>query len=1306
MHTHTPHTGSHSHQITENGKNQLHSFTAANPGIRVESLSSDPKDKKFLVFSVVNSASGDELCRFRAENIVQMRRFMASLGTTGGGLFTMKMGEGEVPVEATHGKWDVIHPSEDELVLRQQQFDNHKKDSSSVEDARPTDVLPTYADTIQQLPIGFYFPKDSGISLSSELTTKPAFPGQDVPLYNPTVSLPKAFRRAWHDTFRPPHGPPTFFPVSIGYGPEVGLQPGLQALWDPVSKTYFFLDHFRQVTFYEDPRPAPIPKPVVQPKQQAYGDRRRESALPPNICTDSHIVRSTAERALSKPHGFTLLACGTNGQNGAYGNTGQRGASGFSGSNGIGSGSSGSHGGNGSAGGPGSDGQRGVDGTEGSDVIVKIEGSPSELQISGTTSFVAQLGGPQAEEVLFITCRGGDGGNGGRGGDGGMGGSGGRGGNGSSGQNGMSSSSGRGDDGGRGGNGGNGGNGGSGGPGGRGGDGGHAGYGGNCVIEATDPRLLVLVEADCTAGNKGIHGAGGSGGSGGSGGTGGFGGSGGSGGSGGTYRDSNGTLHHHPSGSSGSSGFSGHSGRSGSRGANGSNGIDGNPARDGGILWSVRSSDGNILHQAPTRYDAHVTQLKVVSAIDDGIFEPNERILVSGVSVTNSGGLPLPTGPQAFIPSTSTIKFEPIKFDMPEILPNHALEIPITYFGRIFDQPPPNVPGPFVSSAEFNTRVELLGRPFEKSLFKQKLVVQYPVKLAYLKCSENLGRGEVAVIEIGVQNISTLPYGACPGSGGRVTLQVHLDARLIPVGAGTIDVTAVPYTVTYDPNIRDSMFIELHEIGAGQTVNVQVTLQMESRAELFDRCYWQADLYLRDKLIEYNFESIRVSPFYLPKDPAADVLMVTDEHVTRKEFVFWQRILELADVTVDFWDTTRYNGLSVDTNTNSRHPITWEGRYKGKMILYPYCNLDYLWGIDIVRHFHGENHRDSPLHEHNSSMLLMLPPSQPRVPQDDPHTDRGDKSVLKHLSAVDESIELPENTTYSGFHFLAPGNPGMCAMVPSFLVPGFISSERPYLRWEKKQLKKLEKEIPSQSAAVITRNTSITSAGLFRYNYGQVDIRRIPLLRSSKLLVVDGAGGSVSNMSSDDFHLKPSSNEIPLASNFGQVFLAVLFGLPMKCKLKLLKKSGEESAAVKIAFTTPNGLSYSTAELVMICAVSEIADDLFSCSGSAQRMSEFAQEFENNTAEYIPSGEAILRGMMLLVEEGKERKKRLKINQVDQAFQELLQMKAIMESELQTAGVDASNLQPMVSFNRLINTDTVHKSAQHRVSDGRWNIPG
>ena len=152
------------------------------------------------------------------------------------------------------------------------------------------------------------------------------------------------------------------------------------------------------------------------------------------------------------------------------------------------------------------------------------------------------------------------------------------------------------------------------------------------------------------------------------------------------------------------------------------------------------------------------------------------------------------------------------------------------------------------------------------------------------------------------KNISGLPYGDCPRSGGTVGLQIHLDARLIPVGSSNISTT---YTVTYDPSIRDSLYVRVHEILPGKTIKVETAVQMESCAELFDRCHWEADLYLRDKLIEYNFEKIRVSPFYIPSTPSTDVLFVTNQHISRKEFVFWQRILENVGANVDFWDTQK-----------------------------------------------------------------------------------------------------------------------------------------------------------------------------------------------------------------------------------------------------------------------------------------------------------------------------------------------------------------------------------------------------------------
>ena len=1216
---------------------------------------------------------------------------MASLGGTGTGLFTKQTDSGDIPIEATHGLWDVLHPSEDELYQQQQVYDTQGGKVGDTTFTRPVDAPPTYADTIQQLPYGFYFPKDTGVNLPANVQAQLAFPGSAIPMYDPNAPLPKAFRRPWHDTFKPPHGPPVFFPTSIGYGPEVGLEIGLQALWDPIKKTYFFLDHFKQITFFEDPRPAPIPHSVVQKQQFAHGDRRREAIVPPGVVSDVSTIKATTNRALSKPHGFILYSCGVHGQHGSEGITGQTGSPGFPGHHGIGSGGNGGAGGLGGPGGRGSDAGRGADATEASDMILNVWGDADELHVSGTASVVAQLGGTRVEDVLLVNCRGGNGGHGGRGGDGGVGGIGGTGGSGATGHHGHSSATGPGGSGGRGGDGGPGGPGGPGGDGGRGGDGGHAGYGGVCVLQTAKPELLMLLEADCMCGAQGKGGDGGNGGSGGFGGSGGSGGFGGRGGSGGSYTDSNGHRHSYSSGSSGSSGFPGRSGFPGPKASDGGRGIDGQPANVGGILWVVSSPEGGVLYQAGTRYDAEVTDLKIVSAIDDGIFEPNERILVSGVTVVNSGGLPLPEGASAFMPSTKTIKFEPIKFDLPgaALYPSQTFIIPITYYGRIFDQPPPNAPGPFVSSAEFHPRVELLGRPFEKSFLHQKLVVQYPVKLDYLRCSENLGRGEVSVIDIGVKNISTMPYGSDPSFGGKVVLQVHIDARLIPVGSANIGISSVPYTITYDPNVRDSMYIQVHHIPPGETVNVQVTLQMESRAELFDICYWQADLFLRDKLIEYNFERIRVSPFYIPRDPPADILMITSEAITRKEFVFWQRVLEILGVTVDFWDTTRYSGLSVDTSTNTRHHVSWEGRYSGRMILYPHCDLSLLYGIDVVRHFHGMNYRDNPLEDLNSSMVLFMPKSAPPTRQASQFYDRGDSQLVRHLSAVEGTLEIPDGA-YGGKHLFSPGT---C----------FVSST-PHLKWEKRYLKKLEKENPTQAVAVLTRQPRIQSSGTFRYTYGMVDLRRFPILRSCRLIAVDGAGGNMVSMSLDDSHLSPSSTEVPLASNYGQVFLATLCGLPMRCKLKLLKTQPDDVQQASLTFNLPNGMSLTKSDLVMITAAKEIADELYNCSGAAHRMRELSETIQSNAAPYTSAGRSILGGLKLIRIEVKKRKKKVKNAEVTEAINGINRHITLVEQALKNAGVDQRDIEPLLKLKWLQDGYRVHYSNQHLVKDGRWNL--
>ena len=219
--------------------------------------------------------------------------------------------------------------------------------------------------------------------MSAEANSQLEVSGQSIPKYDPGTSLPKAYRRPRHDNFKPPNGPPLYSPASIEYEQEVGLESGQ--------------------------------KIFVEKQSVTYGDQKHQpvGSLPVNVCHDAGIIKATTNRALSKPHGCVLYACGNNGKHGSIRQTGQTGSTGSNGSSGNRGGGHGADGERGGPGGPGTVGERGIDGTDASDVKINIWGDACELNVDGTSQFTAKLGGPKAEEVLFINCRGGDGGHGG-----------------------------------------------------------------------------------------------------------------------------------------------------------------------------------------------------------------------------------------------------------------------------------------------------------------------------------------------------------------------------------------------------------------------------------------------------------------------------------------------------------------------------------------------------------------------------------------------------------------------------------------------------------------------------------------------------------------------------------------------------------------------------------------------------------------------------------------------------------------------------------------------------------------------------
>ncbi|KAL5483747.1 hypothetical protein EMCRGX_G020158, partial [Ephydatia muelleri] len=1166
--------------------------------IIVQHLSLNSNDDNFLAIRVLCRNTRREIARLRTDHITHLHCVMTALGCTGPGLPPDKIPRSSIP-------WDRITLISNDMVIQNRTL-------QELEDAHFLGSPATSSQACIQLEAKQRRYSEE-LQLHSECCIPDACPLTSLSV-NPICTPSRC------NEFRPPLGPPVFVVTNVGH---------------------------RSYSHMISQNPSSYDEHARSPKNSKYGihthkNNRRNAAVFKQSCRDPALIKETAIRALLKRHAYTLQANGLSGCDGAPGQKGHNGTHGHTGPYEAGSHRPSTDGGPGECGGSG---ERGKNGTDACDVILSLSGDSEQLQVSGTCQFIAQLGGENSEEVLFVNCRGGDGGNGGRGGDGGHGGDG------------KPCSRGDNSPGEVGGLEGRGGNGGDGGLGGRGGDGGHAGCGGLCVLHTVNEALFILVEVDCRGGMGGKAGLGGLGGNGGQGATG--------------YVDrGSGDLECDGYVISNYVCFPGHAGM---RRRHGAGGIGGHTGPDGGILWVVDSPQGECLYSAGTRYDATVTTVRAVAVTDDGIIEPNECIAVSCISVTNSGGLPLPLGAVCSIPSTETVKFELIKFDLPTIQPGQTFEIPVTYYGRIFDQPPPNVPGPFVSSAEFHPRIEMLGRPFEKSFLQQTLVVQYPIKTAFLRCRENLGRGEVDVLEIGLQNISGLPYGDCPGSGGTVGLQIHLDARLIPVGSSSVSTT---YSVTYDPSIRDSLYVRVHEILPGKTMKVEIAVQMESCAELFDQCHWEADLYLRDKLIEYNFGKMCVSSTYHPS--LADVLFITSQYTTQKEFIFWRHLLENMGASVDFWDIQRYNGLSLDSQTGLPHPVSWKGRYEGKMILFPHCDLEVFAPNDIIHHFHGPSAEGEVLEDLNSSLVLFLHPSSPKLPNQSKHHDHADRIVQYHLGLAGPRVDIPQEE-YSGSHFFSPGS--------------FFTSTTPYHKWEKKRLKRLEEEVPSQSAFVLQRQPFLQKTGCLTWSYGNADIRRSPLLRSCKLLVVDGSG-----YKDEDEKLFSSNSDIPLASNFGQTYLATMYGLPLMCKLKLIKTLPEDQRprTTALTFHLPNGMTLSQAELAAICVVHEIADEVLGCKGTSGRMVMFADDLANNVNAYIPSGQIVHCMLALLDKELVIRKKSLHNFRAHQSISGIKRSISQVLQVLCNAGIIGSaDTLPFPALKVLLNNNAFYFPHQH-----------
>jgi hypothetical protein len=776
--------------------------------------------------------------------------------------------------------------------------------------------------------------------------------------------------------------------------------------------------------------------------------------------------------------------------------------------------------------------------------------------------------------IILVTARGGYGGNGGEGGSGGRGGGGGRGGDGGRGGNGRPGR--RGEDGGNGGDGGNAGNGGNGADGGHGGDGGSGmdgGNGGNILIDTIHPELLILLECDIKRGKAGRGGYGGSGGGAGSGGSGGSQGYAGSGGSGGTGGDGYESGHRGRDGRNGRSGNSGKSGRPGNSGRCGRTGMDGTD----GSIWYVVLDPVTFapIEQSFHKFNLVVDSYSVRGELDDGIFEPGERVIVENVHVRNNGGLSLPAGALLVFPDTTTFISDKQAYVLPTIRPNETFIVPQLFYGTIPDIPEASYIGRYLSQSTVASHSELVYRTFNAEPVVTTLPVQYPLQIS-VSGPEHLVQGEKAVFRVIISNISTLPYGTT--TGFNIQWRLNIDHRL-QSGTGSQVIDGI---------------VEYLDPSTSYVYDFEATVDPNS--ELFELLPWSADLFFKDKKIEIAQHSVRVTKSYQPMNDTNrdqfDLLFVTNKHIAQLESKLYLRIFDGLGLNVNYWDVEQYNGLSVENSMNQRHAVTWVNEFQGKLIVFPLghsMQFPLIHPHDILNHFIKDINQPTDL---ESGLLTIGSVSS---------------AVLPYL--LESMIATPIDTKYlSGFFVIGKPTQGV-----------FNKKCNKFLR---KKAKKNSIGLYGLSNPVYNLNEVQQKNMLLqligsKFELGTASWQQIPITCLSRLYNLNKNDASAFYMAEDRHTGLLEATRFPLDSRFTLVLFSIIRSLSIQAKLKLVYTGGNLAKSQQWAFYGSNDQAYTLSNLLGFALYNDVIQEvLHGIVNGETRMKKIIVEI-NRKPEYL-----------------------------------------------------------------------------------------
>lgn len=398
----------------------------------------------------------------------------------------------------------------------------------------------------------------------------------------------------------------------------------------------------------------------------------------------------------------------------------------------------------------------------------------------------------------------------------------------------------------------------------------------------------------------------------------------------------------------------------------GTNGRDGRDGRPGQIIFRVLDQYGHVLESSDNIYDLQIDSFAIIPCgvhtdyfqinEDDGILEPGETIYICDIQVQNVGGMTLPENTILSAPTTmpsSRENYHPFVAaqgvenccTLPAIPKGGLFKVPSYLKGYIAAASPPEFvnynyltgyekppPDRFKKEMKIETLGSVFNSPFEKSKCSSVFTVQYPILIETIMGPSQLGKNnDTATVTIRFSNISNLDYGASVSQHKKLSFSIYFDNK---------------FMILNERNIKERDKMQcVHEhielIQAKRSYERHFLVSVQNTSEYFERLRISAHLLLRDQTIEISEHFIRVSPSYQPctntVENPHDILFITDNHLSRVEYLRYMRLFEGCGLRVNYWDIERYNGVSMDATNGTRHEFSWTDKnmYQGKTVIFP-----------------------------------------------------------------------------------------------------------------------------------------------------------------------------------------------------------------------------------------------------------------------------------------------------------------------------------------------------------------------------------